>query len=68
MLFTTVAKKIKKAFDIIMLGATILKSYILGIFKQGIHKAESNIQLCLTLPRRKIASLDWDSKQAIRGK
>lgn len=51
-----------------MLGATILKSYILGIFKQGIHKAESNIQLCLTLPRRKIASLDWDSKQAIRGK
>lgn len=32
----------------------------------GIHKAESEIQLCPTLSRGKIKSVDWDSRQRIR--
>lgn len=62
MLFTITAIQ-QTAFDIIVLSAAMLRSYILGMFNQGIHKVESNIQLCSTLSGRKIAPLDWDSKQ-----
>lgn len=55
----------QEAFDIIVLSAAMFRSYILGTFEQGIHKAESNIQQSSTLSGRKTASLDWDSKQTV---
>lgn len=65
--FFTMVITQQKAFDIIMFSAAMLKSHALSILKNGIHKAESEIQLYPTFSGGKIKSVEWNSKHRVSG-